>query len=141
VFKLATLVKALIPRREFGRAIARMTNHAFCEQADYLNFTLEGHFHKLVEFLLLRERVLRRLAQVGREFEGGYATVVVSHENNGMPLIERNLCELSLLNDLLLAHRFVLVLVEIEHMHLAIAGGRSPTQDGTISGWWSGIQG
>ena len=65
------------------------------------------------------------LAEVGREFEAQHTASVITDEEQRLGLIEAYVRQFALANHLLIAHRLVLILGEVENMHLAIVGYRS----------------
>ena len=73
------------------------------------------------DFAILAPRLVN-LAQIGGKFEAVDSAAVISHNDDGVIVVEANVRQLGPLDHLLLAQRLVLVFGQIKYVHLG--GGR-----------------
>jgi len=89
--------------------------------------TAREQFLHLVDLeldLVVRENLtifspgLVNFAEVGRELEAVDTSTVISNDDDGLIVVEANMCELGSLNHLLLAKWLVLVLCQVKDVNL-----------------------
>mmetsp|Transcript_31696 Transcript_31696/g.62872 ORF Transcript_31696/g.62872 Transcript_31696/m.62872 type:complete len:260 (-) Transcript_31696:1319-2098(-) len=100
-------------RRGLGVASLQKLLHLHLLHLEFVNALLD-------DALCVDRKV--KLPEVGRELETVDAAAVVSDNDHEVTLVEADVRELGALHDLLLAERLVLVLGEVEHVHLSVGG-------------------